>query len=77
MLYLVIETLNGELWRDVALFKTSEGAFKFIESCAWATDRDQNLYDPVVECVSDDFKQCEFMKKQFEKRFRQKWRVFE
>lgn len=76
MLYLVTETNCGELWDDIALFYNANDAFNFIESCAWATDTAQNLVDPIVQAVSNDYYFPEYRKKEFEKRFRKPWKIF-
>lgn len=76
MKYLVSETNCGELWNDIALFNDVNDAAKFIESCAWATDTAQNLEDPVIQIVSDDYHIPEYVKKEFEKRFGKPWRIF-
>ena len=76
MKYVVWETMNGEIFEEVAEFDSILKAEKFIESCAWATDYHQKLLDPVIEIVDDDFKTPEYIKNKFEKRFRAKWMSF-
>lgn len=70
MKYLVIETLNGELFHEVWLFKSPEEAFRFIESCAWATNRDFWLESPVVEAVDDDYEMPKWLIDKSIKRFK-------
>lgn len=76
MKYLVTETNCGELWDDIALFNDINDAVKFIESCAWATDIHQQLENPVISIVGDNYYFSEYSKKDFEKRFRKPWRIF-